>query len=213
MQSRKLRKLLNNTKYAVHFRDGKVCIGSPMCSELITVDSKTFEIKYTLDTEGRKTIRSDELKFIWDKLIELIKNGEIKTIVENNDSTANMFPVYSHREGEIIKQFADVFGWPNSTHDGTLMYDNTFFKTETEAIEYGIKDLRHTMQMYSERISDLEKDIQDKKLKLEKYTVLHSKLCGKRYVHRNSFFPVSTNGQNRSFNTGYGDGNFNGFGV
>jgi hypothetical protein len=172
MQSRRLRKLLNDTEYAVHFDEGKVCIGSPMCSKLITVDTKTFEIKYALDTfrEGRKAIRSKELEAIWDKLVELIKSGEMKSIVENNDSTAGMFPVYCCEDGEVQKKFADVFGWPNSTHDGTLMYNNTFFKTEKEAIEYGINDLSIVVKMYCERVSELEMDIEHKREQISEYS-------------------------------------------
>ena len=170
MQSRILRKLLNDTGYTVHFRDNKVCIGSPLCSALLTVDAKTYEIKYALDTfhKGRASIRSQELEFIWDKLEELVKSGELKSIIDGNDSTEGMFPVYCCDDGEIIKKFADVFGWPNSTHDGTLMYNNTFFKTEREAIEYGIKDLTAAAEMYTGRIADLEKEIQEKKTTLRR---------------------------------------------
>jgi hypothetical protein len=172
MQSRKLRKLLNDTKYAVHFRDGKVCIGSPYVSELITVHAETMQIKYALDTfhEGRKSIHSKKLEFIWDKLLEFIESGELKTIIENNDSTEGMFPVYSCKEGKIRQQFADVFGWPNPTHDGEMMYDGTFFKTETEAIEYGIKDLTGWCMHFKEHVAKLEGEIVEEKSRLEKWT-------------------------------------------
>lgn len=182
MQSRKLRKLLNDTGYTVHFRGNKVCIGSPMCSELITVDAETYQMKYALDTfrEGRKAIRSQGLGFIWDKLEELIKNGELKSIIENNDSTEGMFPVYCCDDGEITQKFTDVFGWPNSAHDGTLMYGNTFFRTEREAIEYGIKDLTAAVEMYSERIADVEKELIEKKTTQERYAGLLKNLTEKR---------------------------------
>lgn len=172
MQSRKLRKLLNDTGYAVHFRDGKVCVGSPMCSELITVDSKTMKIKYALDTfrEGRKSISSEELEFIWDTLMELIKTGELKTIIENDDPIDGMFPVYCCEDGKIEKKYADVFGWPHSTHDGTLMYENTFFKTEREAIEDGIKDMIAAVEMETRHMAQKAEELHEAKQGLQKYT-------------------------------------------
>jgi hypothetical protein len=178
MQSRKLRKILNDTKYSIHEIEDSICIGSPLCSQLITVDKKTLKIKYALDTfnTGRESINSEELMFIWDKLIELIKNGEIKNIISLNDSTVNMFPVYSHENGEIIEKFTDIFGWPNSTHDGELMYENIHFKTKEEAIKKGIEELKIEIKYISENICEQEKELEEKKEKLNNVILQLKKL-------------------------------------
>ena len=178
MQAKKLKNLLNNPGYNIHFRDGKVCVGSSLCSDLITVDAKSYQIKYALDTfrEGRKSIRSEALEFIWDKLLELIESGELKNIIENDDPIEGMFPVYSHHEGKIIKRYVDDYGWPNVAHDGTLIYDNTFFCTESEAIEYGIKDLGYCIKSCNEHIAEQEEKIQQIKTLRDECAVWITKL-------------------------------------
>jgi hypothetical protein len=142
-----------------------------MCSELITVDSGTSIIKYALDTfhEGRKSVSSEELLFIWDTLTALIKSGEIKSIIEGNDPTDGMFPVYSCDDGEVVERFADEFGWPHSTHDGVLMYNNTFFRTREEAIKYGIRDLSYGLESITESIEGKEEQLQSMKQRRDRY--------------------------------------------
>ena len=108
------------------------------------------------------------MEFIWDKLTELVSSGELKTIIENNDSAEGMFPVYSCPNGVIKKQFADIFGYPNITHNGEMMYENTFFKTEQEAIKYGIEDMGYAIKNYSNRIYDMEKETEQRKAELSK---------------------------------------------
>lgn len=171
MKSRELRKLLKDTTYTVHFEENKVCIGSPYVSHLLTVDTKTLSVKYALDTfrKGRDSLGSKNLTFIWDKLHELIQTGDLQRIITENDSTVGMFPVYSVREGCLIESFTDEFGWPHSTHDGTLMYNNTFFKTKSEAIKDGIKEECSNIKRINEHIEQLRLDLIKKDENLKKH--------------------------------------------
>ena len=97
MKARKLKKILNDTQYTVHETREHICVGSPLCSELFTVDKKTLKVKYALDTfrEGRGALKhsSEHLLFIWDKLHELVDSGEIKELIEGEDVLENPLPV------------------------------------------------------------------------------------------------------------------------
>jgi hypothetical protein len=142
MKARKLRKLLNNTDYTIQQDGEKICIGGAYCNDLISVNMETLEIKTASHIDGgRAGLRHDELVMIWDKLIELIKNGEIKDIIEGKDEIANPLAVYTVQDGELKECITDEYGWPNVTDDGFLMYENQYFRTKEAAIQRGIEDL------------------------------------------------------------------------
>lgn len=155
MKARLLRKILNDTKYIVNNNDDYIAVGSPLCHNLISVDKRALKLKYALDTwhEGRKALLNtrDELLFIWDKLQELIDNGQIVDIIVGHDEIENPLPVYTVKDGKLIKSFTDKYGWPNTTIDGEIMYENTWFKTEMEAINYGIADSKAGLRIMEER--------------------------------------------------------------
>jgi hypothetical protein len=163
MKARKLKKILNNTEYIIHERKNNIMIGSPMCYHLISFDKESFEMKYALDTsnEGKKSINNKELVFIWDKLEEMIKNGEIKDIINGKDEIKNPLPVYYIENNELKKGFTDKYGWPNVTEDGILMYDNTFFKNKEDAVKYGIKEMEISKKWTKESIKELNRKMKE----------------------------------------------------
>ncbi len=173
MKARLLTKILNDTKYCVNNNKDYIAVGSPMRHKLINVDKKTLELNYALDTfhEGRKALLSSnaELLFIYDKLQELIDNGQIKDIIEGQDEIENPITVYTFEDGKLIETFTDKLEWPNTTINGDIMYENTYFKDKKEAIEYGIKECRHYVKMFNEQISDWEEKLKERKDKLDTY--------------------------------------------
>jgi hypothetical protein len=159
MKARKLRKLLNNTGYTIQQDGEKICIGGAYCNDLISVNMETLEMKTAVHIdEGRAGLRSDELVMIWDKLTELIKNGEIKDIIEGKDEIENPLTVYTVQNGELKECITDEYGWPNVTDDGFLMYENQYFRMKEAAIQRGICDLEYQM-ISSKKLTDEYTDI------------------------------------------------------
>jgi len=166
MKARLLKKILNNTEYTVNNNDEYIAVGSPMCHDLISVNKKTLKLKYALDTwnEGRKCLENKpkDLLFIYDKLQELIDNGQIQDIINGQDEIENPLPVYTIDNGILIETFTDTYGYPNLTIDGFLMYDNEYFKSKKEAVEKGLAECEGWIEMLTERKSELEKEVQTK---------------------------------------------------
>lgn len=163
MKARKLKKILNDTGYIINNQEDYIAVGSSLCHDLISVDKKTLKIKYALDTwrEGRKSLdKKDYLAVIWDKLQELIDNGEIHDIINGNDEIDNPLPVYTIKDGELVETWTDEYGWPNTTIDGTIMYENTHFKTKKEAIENGIYSYKNRYEYRREYLEELKEKIQ-----------------------------------------------------
>jgi hypothetical protein len=176
MKARKLRKLLGGTGYIISNDDNCICVGSPLCHNLISVDKQTLKVKYALDTfhHGRESIKKEELVFIWDTLHRLIDTGEITEIIGGRDLIENPLPVFTVRHGELAESVTDKYGWPNTDDDGMLMYDNTHFPTKEKALEYGIRELSANIEHYDRVIgerkaglAELKRRRKDARLKLE----------------------------------------------
>ena len=164
MKARKLKQLLNNTRYIISNNRDYIAIGSGMCHNLISVNKETLELKCALDYKGvgRDSLigsRNAELIFIWDKLQELIQTGEILDIINGRDIIENPLPIFTVRDGRLIESVTDAYDWPNVDDNGELMYDNTHFKTKKEALEYGIKDNEAGVKMSSDRVLGLREEV------------------------------------------------------
>jgi len=142
MKARLLRKLLNDTPYTISDHAEYIAVGSSLCHNLIAVDKNTLKVTYAFDTfrKGRGSIQSERLGAIWDKLHELIATGDMVHIMVGRDELDVELPVYTTEGGELVETVTDEYGWPNTTIDGQIMYENTHFATPNEAIDEGMKD-------------------------------------------------------------------------
>jgi hypothetical protein len=161
MKARLLSKLLDNPGYIIHDNGTCICVGSPYCSDLISVDKETLKVKYALDTfhKGRAAIKDEVLQCIWDKLHELIETGEIQDIINGKDEIENPLPVFTADDGVLRESVTDAYGWPNTTEDGELMYNNIFFRTKKQAIKRGIESMEAAREMHLETIKDISENL------------------------------------------------------
>ena len=130
MQAKKLKKILN-TKYIVEYVNDCLCVSSTYVTGLIKVNKDTLKLSYALDTfhEGRASLKSEKLEKIWDKLDGMIKDGSIKEIINNDDPIDGMkeFFYFDWQKKEVIKSYADNYGWPNVDYTGKMIYNNNCF--------------------------------------------------------------------------------------
>ena len=168
MKSRLLKEILN-TSYIIADYDSYIGIGSHMCHNLISIDKTTFKLKYALDYNNTDTINKNSPMFdMWNKLEELISNNTMIDIINGNDELDIKLPVfYMNPEGNIIESYTDEYGYPNTTHDGKLMYDNYFFKTKREAIIDSLERYKIRVNTFLDNIAQYESDLKTNKEKLK----------------------------------------------
>jgi hypothetical protein len=171
MQARKLRRILNDTKYTVGNYGEYIAIGSPLCHDLIKINKSDYGFKLALDTfnKGRASIGNKELTFIYDKLKELAESGELREIIDQDDELENPLHVFTVTDGKLVSTFTDEYGWPNTTVDGTIMHDNNYFKTAKQAIKYGIREAEASIEMCSRTLSEIEEKANTFKAYIQKY--------------------------------------------
>lgn len=133
-----LRKVLD-TNYIIQRYKGEVLIGSGHVSELVVIGID-MSIRYGSSFKGTR------VRQVHDRLKELAADGELETILASKDEFDNLIDVWTFGDGGVTRKQCEETGWPNTTTDGELIYDNTFFRTRKEAlyacrrdIYYGLK--------------------------------------------------------------------------
>jgi len=132
-----------------------ISIGSPYCSDLIVIDNDFRVTKSSIVSKG-------ELFRLYQRL-NCLSQKKLKKIIEAPGVFVDIKPVYTNRNGKISKEFCEKYGWPNTTIEGYLMYDNTFFKNRPDALRDARKGFRYSMKInfkqVLERFQNLSKSI------------------------------------------------------
>lgn len=175
MQARKLKQILD-TNYIIQLcSEDDICIGSSYIHDIIKFD------RITLKTKNADVRNFKELERIYDKCKELINSGEMREIADNNDSTEGMFKIYIWSDWEgLIESWTDKIEYPAVDYTGRFLYENTTFKERKKAVDYGIKSLSQSMNDYSERIAEYNKDIQNLSARLKNKAELLNSLIRER---------------------------------
>jgi hypothetical protein len=48
--------------------------------------------------------------------------------------------VWTYQDGRIVEKQCEEYGWPNLTHDGQIMYENTYSPDRSKVIEWARKN-------------------------------------------------------------------------
>ena len=111
-------------EHIVCVEDGQILIGSPYIHDIIRISPSGVVIKSCRDNEDLKRYMR-EFEQDPQKLSQLIKEP---------DQFEASLTVYTYEPGEVIEKQCEVLGWPNVTHDGEIMYENTFSTDKEEEI-------------------------------------------------------------------------------
>lgn len=132
---------------------GKDClfIGSGYCHNLVTIDLETG------DLHPNRTF-PNFLKENYPNLLEA-KAAEIKDLINAQDHFDKSIIVYTYDGGEIIEKYCENPVWPNITHDGMLIYENTFSTDKEKIISRAKRNLEAALENTLNRIQEAEKDL------------------------------------------------------
>jgi len=139
-------------KHIVQVEGDQVKIGSGYVSDLALVDMKT----------GRLT-----RKYGWERSLEeygalLTASPEkILSLLSEPDQFERNLPVYIVSDAKVIEEYCEAPGYPNLTHSGRLMYENTTFLDREEADQCALKSLGYRIKTWSERKEQLSNEIDE----------------------------------------------------
>jgi hypothetical protein len=146
-------------------------IGSGYVHDLVTIDILT----------GKVTENSTFKRFLLETYPDLLKAPpeEIISLLEKQDTFTHSIAVYTYDGSNIIEKQCENPGWPNVTHDGLVMYDNTFSTNKEEVVSWAKRSAKLGVKCTLERIKDVEEKLRTLRVQLDEYKSDQLKLDAK----------------------------------
>lgn len=141
-------------KHLVAIHEGKgICIGSSYVHDLIRINPEARKIEWG----NLGPSYNDELARYWSEIHEDI--DAFWALVDAPDTFSRNLPVYTYEGGKVVEYQCEEYGWPNVTHDGQMMYENTFFERPEDARKAGIRNAQAGVESLTEIVERTEKDL------------------------------------------------------
>lgn len=123
--------------HIVHVTEEGICIGSPYINNLIVIGLDGV-LKKTDDGRNNDDLRRymQEMKADPEKLKELV-------LAEDKFNAS--IPVYTFEGATILEKQCETLGWPNVTHDGCLMYENTFSTNKKRVVLWAKENAQYSV--------------------------------------------------------------------
>ena len=155
-------------EHHVQIVGGQLLIGSSYVSDLATINIETGRVK-------KNETFSRFLEEHYPQLLDA-STAEILGLIKDPDQFTASITVYTYEGSEIIEKLCEEDGWPNVTHDGCMMYDNTFSPDKDKVISWAKRNSDAAIDVISEQISDTEKKLIEKKQYLAERRAIREKL-------------------------------------
>ena len=68
---------------------------------------------------------------------------DVRALIDEPDTFARNLPVFTTENWAVKAEQCEEYGWPNTTHTGRIMYENTYFRTRAEAYADLLKDTKN----------------------------------------------------------------------
>lgn len=121
-----------SVEHIVHVKDDLLYIGSSFISELAAIDMKTGAII------NNHKIDSDFLRSNYPAIVEATNKDRLK-LITSKDEFSQSLPVFKYDGAKLIEKKCEVYEYPNTTHDGELMFRNEHFSNPKDALDKAIK--------------------------------------------------------------------------
>lgn len=132
----------------VVYKDKGICIGSPYVHDLLTI-TPDGEVKWgSLGPSTNEDLARYAVEMTADKakLVELLNAP---------DSFSLCVDVYTYERGEIIKKLCEEPAWPNVTHDGILMHDNSYSTDKSLVVKWAKRNAMCGIEWKGRRIKEI----------------------------------------------------------
>lgn len=134
--------------HIVSVRKGVLYIGSGFASNLVGIDMQTGGILVN-------NVFGSFLHRYYPEILNSTDEDRL-ALIKTPDVFEQSIPVYTFCDGQIVEKQCEQLGFPNVTHDGEVMYENTHYPNKADAIEYARKMLCREIEREEEAITDLE---------------------------------------------------------
>lgn len=152
-----------NIEHKVQIRSGYLLIGSDYVSDLVTIEMDS----------GFVSSNSAFPRFINENYPELYHatTEEILEALRENDVFEKSLKVYTYKGSRIVEEYCEEFGYPNTTHSGNIMHENTYFKSRRSAVREAQKNNKHELEYVNRKIKEMKKEITELQERAQRITL------------------------------------------
>lgn len=129
--------------------DKGICIGSPYIHDIIVIG---FD---GLFRRRLQPCRNDDLCRYQEEMDE--DPGKLKDLIETPDIFENSVTIWTYKGGDIIEKQCEIPEWPNVTHDGQMIYENTHSTDRSEVVEWAKQNAEAYLIMATEQAEEARK--------------------------------------------------------
>lgn len=145
--------------HLVQVTEEGICIGSPYIHNIIVLNADGKIVK-----EGERTLNADLIRYQAEMKADPDK---LRELVITPDSFDTSISVFTYRGAEIIEKQCEQLGWPNVTHDGDMMFENTFFAEREKALDAAKHNCEAAIFLRQMEISDTRNRLAKSQARLE----------------------------------------------
>ena len=141
--------------HTVCVRKEGIAVGSAYIPDLIVVG---------LDGKLKKNDRECANEDLRRVLAEMQADpGKLMRLVSTPDTFTTDIVVYTFENGQIVEKLCEKLGWPNVTHDGKMMYENSFSTDKSVVIAWAKRNSNARVELHRERLAEMECDLEKRK--------------------------------------------------
>ena len=142
-----------NISHMVQVREGRVCIGSAYVHDLIRVEADGTVSWGSLGTSRE----NDDLRRYFAEMAAAPE--KVRELLAAPDVFAVSLRVYTYRGGEILEQWCECYDWPNVTHEGEMMYENSHHKERARVVKWARENAQAGIDLAERRLVELRGDV------------------------------------------------------
>lgn len=145
-----------------------ICIGSGYIHDLIVIGLNGV-VKKRYDSSSNDDLRRYQQEMDADP-------EKLKRLVQTPDSFEISITVYTYDGGDIIEKQCEAIGWPNVTHDGDMMYENTYSPDRDVVVQWAKHNADLGIKFAQERIEEAKASLIELEVSLARVKEERAKL-------------------------------------
>lgn len=138
--------------HIVHVRDNHIWVGSGYVPEIFGVRIDDLRI------ERKGHIGRGEP---FDSFIAAMNADKfaLRRLIDEPDTFVRSIPCFTYAMDRIIEKQCEAFGWPNVTHDGEIMYENTFSTNRKYMVQRALRNAKFGAESMRSHVAAAEHDL------------------------------------------------------
>jgi hypothetical protein len=147
--------------HIVQVCEGMICIGSPYIHDIIKIDMKGNIVK---EYDRSWVQNADLMRYMKEMKEDLLK---LKELIAKPDTFEKSITVYTYDGGKIIEKQCESLEWPSCTHDGLMIYENSYSTNRAEVIKWAKKSAKIGIKAWKEAIQRTLTELKDRQAYLQ----------------------------------------------